>query len=204
MSTPFILGVAGGSGSGKSTVTRKVVEAIGTDKVAVIVQDNYYLDQRQLPLEERLRSNYDHPHALDWPLLIQHIGALRGGATIKMPVYDFAAHTRAGQTVAVAPAPVIVIEGIFALYDATLREMMSLKLFVDTDDDVRFIRRLSRDIAERGRTMDNVMEQYQATVRPMHKQFVEPTKHYADVILPHGCNEPAVAMITALLERVMR
>jgi len=204
MSPSFIIGVAGGSASGKSTLTRRVVEAIGADKAAVIVQDNYYLDQRQQPLEERLHNNYDHPHAFDWPLLIRHVDALRNGRPIEMPVYDFATHTRASQTLTVAPAPVIVVEGIFALYDAALRDMMSLKIFVDTDADVRFIRRLSRDIEERGRTMDSVMAQYQATVRPMHKQFVEPTKRYADVILPHGCNEPAIAMITARLEQLFR
>ncbi|MCW3481537.1 uridine kinase [Neisseriaceae bacterium JH1-16] len=202
MSTPFIIGVAGGSGSGKSTVTRKVVEAIGAGKAAVIIQDNYYCDQSHLSQDERRRTNYDHPHAFDWALLIQQLDALRNGVSIAMPVYDFAQDTRSKQTVTVAPAPVIVVEGIFALYDATLRDMMSLKIFVDTDADVRFIRRLTRDIEERGRSMDSVMTQYLATVRPMHNQFVEPTKRYADVILPHGCNEPAVDMISARIERL--
>jgi len=197
MSKPFIIGVAGGSGSGKTTVTRKVVETIGADKAAVIIQDNYYRDQSHLTFEQRLSTNYDHPHAFDWPLLIQHIDDLKNGVPIEMPLYDFSQHTRASQTETVVTGPVIVIEGIFALYDQALRDLMSLKIFVDTDGDVRFIRRLERDIAERGRTMHNVIEQYMATVRPMHNQFVEPTKRFADVILPHGSNDPAVDLITA-------
>ena len=196
MTTPFIIGIAGGSGSGKSTVTRKVLEAIGEDMAAVIVQDYYYRDQSHLSFEQRLGTNYDHPQAFDWPLLIEHIADLRSGLGIDMPVYDFARHNRAEETVRVEPAPVIVIEGLFPLYDAALRDMMSLKIFVDTDADVRFIRRLQRDIAERGRTTDSVIEQYLATVRPMHNQFIEPTKRFADVILPHGANEPAVDIIT--------
>ncbi|MFC3530686.1 uridine kinase [Vogesella facilis] len=196
MSTPFIIGIAGGSGSGKSTVTHKVLEAIGPEMAAVIVQDYYYRDQSHLSFEQRLGTNYDHPHAFDWPLLIEHIDDLRNGLAIDMPVYDFARHNRAEETVRIQPAPVIVIEGLFPLYDAALRDMMSLKIFVDTDADVRFIRRLKRDIAERGRTTDNVIEQYLATVRPMHNQFIEPTKRFADVILPHGANEPAVDIIT--------
>ncbi|MDC7717074.1 uridine kinase [Vogesella sp. DC21W] len=196
MSTPFIIGVAGGSGSGKTTVTRKVLETIGTEMAAVIVQDYYYRDQSHLTFEQRLSTNYDHPHAFDWPLLIEHIDDLRNGRAIEMPVYDFSNHTRAEETVTLQPAPVIVIEGLFPLYDAALREMMSLKIFVDTDPDVRFIRRLKRDIAERGRTTDNVIEQYLGTVRPMHNQFIEPTKRFADVILPHGANDPAVDIIT--------
>lgn len=196
MSTPFIIGIAGGSGSGKSTVTHKVLEAIGPEMAAVIVQDYYYRDQSHLSFEQRLGTNYDHPQAFDWPLLIEHIDDLRNGLAIDMPVYDFARHNRAEETVRIQPAPVIVIEGLFPLYDAALRDMMSLKIFVDTDADVRFIRRLKRDIAERGRTTDNVIEQYLATVRPMHNQFIEPTKRFADVILPHGANEPAVDIIT--------
>ncbi|MEQ6291447.1 uridine kinase [Vogesella sp. GCM10023246] len=196
MSTPFIIGIAGGSGSGKSTVTHKVLEAIGPEMAAVIVQDYYYRDQSHLSFEQRLGTNYDHPQAFDWPLLIEHIDDLRNGLAIDMPVYDFARHNRAEETVRIQPAPVIVIEGLFPLYDAALRDMMSLKIFVDTDADVRFIRRLKRDIAERGRITDNVIEQYLATVRPMHNQFIEPTKRFADVILPHGANEPAVDIIT--------
>ncbi|AXE36099.1 uridine kinase [Chromobacterium phragmitis] len=203
MSTPFIIGVAGGSGSGKTTVTNKVLETIGSDMAAVIIQDYYYRDQSHLTFEQRLGTNYDHPQAFDWPLLISHIDDLRNGRAIEMPVYDFANHTRSDQTVTVQPAPVIVIEGLFPLYDAALREMMSLKIFVDTDSDVRFIRRLKRDIAERGRTMENVIEQYLTTVRPMHNQFIEPTKRFADVILPHGANDPAVDIITTKVASLM-
>ncbi|WP_054284795.1 uridine kinase [Gulbenkiania mobilis] len=203
MTTPFIIGVAGGSGSGKTTVTRKVLETIGEDKAAVIVQDYYYRDQSHLTFEQRLLTNYDHPHAFDWPLLIQHVDDLRNGVPIDMPMYDFANHTRDSRTVPVVPAPVIVIEGLFPLYDAALRDMMSLKIFVDTDPDVRFIRRLMRDIAERGRTLESVVDQYLTTVRPMHVQFIEPTKRFADVILPQGCNDPAIEMITARVANLM-
>ncbi|WP_374557418.1 uridine kinase [Aquitalea pelogenes] len=196
MTTPFIIGVAGGSGSGKTTVTAKVLETVGPDMAAVIVQDYYYRDQAHLTFEQRLATNYDHPHAFDWPLLIEHIEDLLAGRAIEMPVYDFTNHTRAAKTITVKPAPVIVIEGLFPLYDAAMRDMMSLKIFVDTDPDVRFIRRLQRDIRERGRTVDHVIEHYLATVRPMHNQFIEPTKRFADVILPHGANDPAVDIIT--------
>lgn len=196
MTTPFIIGVAGGSGSGKTTVTAKVLETVGPGMAAVIVQDYYYRDQAHLTFEQRLTTNYDHPHAFDWPLLIEHIEELLAGRPIDMPVYDFTHHTRASDTIRINPAPVIVIEGLFPLYDAALRDMMSLKIFVDTDPDVRFIRRLQRDIRERGRSADHVIEHYLTTVRPMHNQFIEPTKRFADVILPHGANDPAVDIIT--------
>ncbi|NHR06271.1 uridine kinase [Chromobacterium haemolyticum] len=203
MTTPFIIGVAGGSGSGKTTVTNQVLETIGSEMAAVIIQDFYYRDQSHLTFEQRLATNYDHPQAFDWPLLIEHIDDLRNGRAIEMPVYDFANHTRAEETITLQPAPVIVIEGLFPLYDAALRDMMSLKIFVDTDSDVRFIRRLKRDITERGRTTDSVIEQYLTTVRPMHNQFIEPTKRFADVILPHGANDPAVDIITTKVASLM-
>ena len=204
MINPFIIGIAGGSGSGKSTVTRKVIEAADTEHTAVIVQDNYYLDQSDLTFEQRVRTNYDHPHAFDWPLMIAQIDDLRNGLPIKMPLYDFTSHTRSDQVERVAPAKVIVVEGLFALYDKTLRDMMSMKIYVDTDPDIRFIRRLTRDINERGRTMANVIEQYKSTVRPMHNQFIEPTKRFSDVILPHGANEPAVDLITSKIDRLIQ
>ncbi len=204
MINPFIIGIAGGSGSGKSTVTRKVIEAAGTEHTAVIVQDNYYLDQSDLTFEQRVRTNYDHPHAFDWSLMIAQIDDLRNGLPIKMPLYDFTSHTRSDQVERVAPAKVIVVEGLFALYDKTLRDMMSMKIYVDTDPDIRFIRRLTRDINERGRTMANVIEQYKSTVRPMHNQFIEPTKRFSDVILPHGANEPAVDLITSKIDRLIQ
>jgi uridine kinase len=201
---PFVIGVAGGSGSGKSTVTRQVLASIGPEMAAVVMQDDYYLDQTHIAPDERHKTNYDHPDAFDWPLMMQHVKALRHGEAIEMPVYDFALHNRSSQTVTVKPAPVIVIEGLFALYDARLRKMMSLKLFVDTAPDVRFIRRLQRDISERGRSTQSVIDQYLETVRPMHKQFIEPTKREADVILPHGANGPAVDIITTKVMTLIR
>jgi uridine kinase len=192
----FVIGVAGGSGSGKSTVTRQVLASVGADNAAVLMQDDYYLNETKLSFEERCKTNYDHPDAFDWPLLMQHVQALRSGQAIDMPTYDFVQHQRAKQTVVRKPAPIIVIEGLFALFDPALRQLMSLKVFVDTAPDVRFIRRLQRDIAERGRSAESVIEQYLQTVRPMHKQFIEPTKRNAHVILPHGANGPAVDMIT--------
>ena len=193
---PFVIGVAGGSGSGKSTVTREVLASIGSEMAAVVMQDDYYCDQSHLTPEDRRKTNYDHPDAFDWPLMAQHVQALRRGESIEMPVYDFAADNRSDKTITVRPAPVIVVEGLFALYDAKLRNMMSLKIYVDTASDVRFIRRLQRDMAERGRSAESVINQYLETVRPMHKQFIEPTKRNADVILPHGANGPAIDIIT--------
>ncbi len=201
---PFVIGVAGGSGSGKSTVTRQVLESIGPDMVSVVYQDDYYLDQTHLSLEARRKTNYDHPDAFDWPLMVQQVQALCRGESIQMPTYDFSRDNRAGTTTLVRPAPVIVIEGLFALYDADLRAMMSLKIFVDTAADVRFIRRLQRDMAERGRSAESVIGQYMDTVRPMHKQFIEPTKRNADVILPHGANGPAVDIITTKVKTLIR
>jgi uridine kinase len=201
---PFVIGVAGGSGSGKSTVTREVLASIGPEMAAVVMQDDYYLDQSELSFEERCKTNYDHPDAFDWPLMMQHVQALRSGEPIEMPEYDFARHNRSSKTIIVKPAPVIVIEGLFALYDADLRKMMSLKIFVDTAPDVRFIRRLQRDIAERGRSTETVITQYLETVRPMHKQFIEPTKRHAHVILPHGANGPAVDIITTKVVTLIR
>lgn len=201
---PFVIGVAGGSGSGKSTVTREVLASIGPEMVAVVMQDDYYLDQSHMSPEDRRKTNYDHPQAFDWPLMVQHLKALRRGESIEMPEYDFAADNRSHKTITVKPAPVIVVEGLFALFDADLRKMMSLKIFVDTAADVRFIRRLQRDIAERGRSTESVIKQYLETVRPMHKQFIEPTKRNADVILPHGANGPAVDIITTKVVSLIR
>jgi len=200
---PFVIGVAGGSGSGKSTITQQVLASFGTDMVSVVMQDDYYRDQSDLTPEVRRKQNYDHPQAFDWPLLIQHVQALRNGETIPMPEYDFTIDNRSDKTILVKPAPVIVIEGLFALYDEQLRDMMSLKIFVDTAPDVRFIRRMQRDVAERGRSLESIVGQYLDTVRPMHKQFIEPTKRNADVILPHGANGPAVDVITTKVASVI-
>lgn len=200
---PFVIGVAGGSGSGKSTVSQQVLASFGADMVSVVMQDDYYRDQSDLPPEVRRKQNYDHPDAFDWPLLVRHVQALRNGETIAMPEYDFTIDNRSTRTIPVKPAPVVVIEGLFALYDADLRDMMSLKIFVDTAPDVRFIRRMQRDIAERGRSLESIVGQYLDTVRPMHKQFIEPTKRHADVILPHGANDPAVDIITTKVASVI-
>jgi uridine kinase len=200
---PFIIGVAGGSGSGKSTVTQQVLASFGADMVSVVLQDDYYCDQSDLSPEVRRKQNYDHPKAFDWPLLVQHVQALRDGQAIEMPEYDFKIDNRSDRTIPVKPAPVIVIEGLFALYDPDLRNTMSLKIFVDTAPDVRFIRRMQRDIRERGRSMESIVSQYMETVRPMHKQFIEPTKRHADVILPHGANGPAVDVITTKVASVI-
>ena len=201
---PFVIGVAGGSGSGKSTVTREVLKSFGAEVVSVVLQDDYYLDQSHMSPEDRRKVNYDHPEAFDWPLMVEHVRRLRAGQAIDMPVYDFSIDNRTAQTITVKPAPVIVIEGLFALYDADLRKQMSLKIFVDTAADVRFIRRLQRDIAERGRSTDSVIQQYMETVRPMYKQFIEPTKRHAHVILPHGANGPAVDIITTKVASLIR
>ena len=201
---PFVIGVAGGSGSGKSTVTRQVLESIGPDMASVVYQDDYYLDQSHLARDERRKTNYDHPQAFDWPLMVQHLQALCRGEAIAMPRYDFTQDNRSSETVAVSPAPVIVVEGLFALFDADLRRMMSLKIYVDTAADVRFIRRLQRDMSERGRSTESVINQYMDTVRPMHKQFIEPTKRHADVVLPHGANGPAVDIITTKVKTLIR
>jgi uridine kinase len=202
-SPPFVIGVAGGSGSGKSTVSQRVLASFGADMVSVVMQDDYYCDQTHLTPEVRRQQNYDHPQAFDWPLLIQHVQALRDGEAIEMPEYDFTIDNRSSRTIPVKPAPVIFIEGLFALYDPDLCNMMSLKIFVDTASDIRFIRRMQRDITERGRSVESVVSQYLDTVRPMHKQFIEPTKRNADVIIPHGANGPAVDMITTKVASVI-
>lgn len=198
MTSPFVIGVAGGSGSGKTTVTRRVMETVGAQGVSVLAQDNYYRSQDEIPFETRLKTNYDHPAAFDWELLRLHLDALLAGVPIDMPEYDFTQHTRSERTTTVLPGSVVVLEGFFALYDEELRKRMHLKVFVDADADVRFIRRLLRDTGERGRTPESVISQYLEFVRPMHLSFVEPTKRYADVIIPHGgMNEPALDMLAA-------
>jgi len=196
--TPFVIGVAGGSGSGKTTVTRRVIETVGREGVAVLNQDNYYRDQSDIPFESRLHTNYDHPAAFDWALLREQLDALLAGVPIEMPEYDFTQHTRAAHTTRVLPGRVVVLEGFFALYDEELRSRMGLKVFVDADADERFIRRLKRDVLERGRSLEGVVAQYLEQVKPMHLHFVEPTKRYADVIVPRGGQNPvALEMLAA-------
>ena len=197
----LVIGVAGGTGSGKSTVAERVIEKVGHDQVSVIALDSYYLDQAHLDLAVRAAVNYDHPEAFDWELLRIHVQALIDGSAVDVPVYDFSTFTRTAHVETLLPAPIVVVEGILVLWDAGLRALMNLKVFVDADPDVRFIRRLTRDVAERGRTTESVINQYLETVRPAHLNFVEPSKRYADVIIPHGGkNEPALQMLAARVD----
>lgn len=183
---PVIIGVAGGSGSGKTTVVREIVRKFGKHQVTVVHHDSYYRDVSDLSLDERTRINYDHPDSLETALLVEHLNALRAGRIVDIPVYDFAAHNRAHESVRAEPRKVIIVDGLLILWDADLRRMMDIKVYVDTDADLRFIRRLKRDIQDRGRSAESVIEQYTSTVRPMHLEFVEPSKRYADVIIPEG------------------
>ncbi|MBA4494852.1 uridine kinase [Paenactinomyces guangxiensis] len=185
MTRPVVIGVAGGTGSGKTTVARKIVEQF-TDSVVYLEQDAYYKDQSHLTLAQRIQTNYDHPLAFDNDLLIRHLQKLLDYQPIEKPVYDYSLHTRSNQTVPLAPKDVIIIEGILVLEDERLRNLMDIKIFVDTDADVRILRRIERDIQERGRTFESVMNQYLNIVRPMHLQFIEPSKRYADLIIPEG------------------
>lgn len=198
--SPIVIGVAGGTGSGKSTVVRRIVESVGPSHVSVLQHDRYYRDRNDLRLEERAALNYDHPDSLETDLLVRHLDALRLGHTIETPAYDFARHARKATTDTVAPNRAIIVEGILIFTDGELRRRMDVKVFVDTDADDRFIRRLRRDISERGRTLESVIEQYLTTVKPMHLEFVEPSKRYADVIIPMGGhNEVAIGMLLGLV-----
>ncbi|WP_107942450.1 uridine kinase [Metasolibacillus sp. FSL H7-0170] len=183
---PVVIGIAGGSCSGKTSVTRAIYEVFKDHSVVVIEQDYYYKDQSHMTFEERLQTNYDHPLAFDTELLIEHTNMLLERQPINKPVYDYVEHTRASEVICVEPKDVIIVEGILVLEDERLRDLMDIKLFVDTDADLRIIRRMQRDIKERGRTADSVIEQYLTAVRPMHNMFIEPTKRYADVIIPEG------------------
>jgi uridine kinase len=196
----IVIGVAGGSGSGKTTVVRRLVESIGDSQVIVLEHDRYYRDRNDLRLEERAALNYDHPDSLETDLLVQHVEALRDGRAVDVPVYDFARHARAPITEQITPRRAIIVEGLLIYTDAALRRLMDVKVFVDTDDDTRFIRRLQRDTSERGRTVQSVIDQYLSTVKPMHLEFVEPSKRYADIILPQGGhNTVAVDMLMTLI-----
>lgn len=201
---PLVIGVAGGSGSGKTTVVRRIMDALGDSDVTVVEHDRYYRDHPELRLEERAALNYDHPNALDTDLMVEHVRALREGLTVHLPVYDFALHARKAETTPVRPGAALIIEGILIFTDKALRSLMDVKVFVDTDADTRFIRRLQRDVAERGRTTSSVIDQYLNTVKPMHLEFVEPSKRYADLIIPEGgYNQVAVDMLLTLI-RSMR
>lgn len=199
---PYIVGIAGGTGSGKSTLSERLSRAL-PGEVVLIRHDNYYHDQKQLPFSERVKKNYDHPLAFETELLIQHLDQLRQGRSIYMPEYDFTQHTRREHEVLLEPQRVILVEGILVLENAALRERMDLRIFVDTDSDTRILRRLVRDINQRQRTLESVIEQYLRTVKPMHEQFVEPSKRYADIIVPEGGkNQVAIDMIVARLKSV--
>jgi len=201
---PVVIGIAGGSCSGKTSVTRAIYEVFREHSVVVIEQDFYYKDQSHLTFEERLGTNYDHPLAFDNDLLIQHIKKLLVRQSIEKPVYDYVQHTRAEEVIHVEPVDVIILEGILVLEDADLRDLMDIKLFVDTDSDLRIIRRIMRDIKERGRTTDSVIEQYLSAVRPMHNLFIEPTKRYADIIIPEGGdNEVAIDLMVTKIKTIL-
>jgi uridine kinase len=195
-----VIGVAGGSGSGKTTVVRKIVESIGDGQVTVIEHDRYYRDRNDLRLEERAALNYDHPDSLETDLLVRHLMELRQGQPVEVPTYDFARHARQPATESIAPRRAIIVEGILIFADQALRALMDVKVFVDADDDTRFIRRLQRDITERGRTVPSVIDQYLSTVKPMHLDFVEPSKRYADIIIPlGGHNTVAIDVLLTLI-----
>lgn len=203
---PLLIGLAGGSGSGKSTVARNVAAALAGTSVAFIDMDAYYHGAAHLSMEARRKINFDHPDAIDWELLLSHLGALAKRQPIEKPQYDFAAHTRLPTTTRMAAADVVVVDGILVLADARVRALFDIKVFVDTDADIRLIRRLRRDIVERGRPLEEVLDQYLTTVQPMHLEFVEPSKRYADVIVPRGGdNTVAIEMIAAKIrQRVSR
>ncbi|MFD1018850.1 uridine kinase [Thalassobacillus hwangdonensis] len=202
---PVVIGVAGGTGSGKTSVTRSIIQNFADKTILMIEQDYYYKDQSHLPFEERLKTNYDHPLAFDNDLLIEHLQQLMEEETVQKPVYDYKLHTRSDETIEVEPKEVIIVEGILVLEDERLRDLMDIKVFVDTDADVRIIRRLMRDIKERGRTIDSVIDQYINVVRPMHLQFVEPTKRYADIIIPEGGqNHVAIDLMTTKIQTILQ
>jgi uridine kinase len=201
---PLIIGIAGGSGSGKTTIAETIVQEIGPDHVVLIQHDAYYRDLSHLPLEERAQINYDHPDSLETDLLVDHLRELLAGNEVERPTYDFTVHNRAPETVVVEPSPVVIVEGILVLYEPDLRRMMDLKIYVDTDSDLRVVRRLGRDLQERDRDFPSVRDQYLGTVRPMHLRFVEPSKRYADIVIPEGYNINAVATVVSMIREVLR
>jgi uridine kinase len=202
---PLVIGIAGGTGSGKSTVAKVIIDRVGPNHIAFLPHDAYYRDLAGLTPAQRAAINYDHPDSLETSLLEEHIKLLKDFQSIEFPVYDFKNHTRTKETVHIEPQPVILVEGILILAEKGLRDLFDVKIFVDTDADIRFIRRLERDIAERGRTSTSVINQYMATVRPMHMEFVEPSKRYADVIIPEGgLNTVAMDMVVARIEALLR
>jgi uridine kinase len=204
MEKPFVVGVAGGTASGKTTVAERLARMLGERHLALLKLDAYYRHRTDLTFEQRAQINYDHPDAFDWDLLMEHFDALCEGRAVEVPVYDYSQHLRSSESTKVLPSRVVVLEGILVLYEPMLRDRFDLKLYVDTDADIRFIRRLRRDVAERGRTQESVIGQYMETVRPSHLQFVEPSKRYADVIIPMGGqNDPALDILRARAEELL-
>jgi uridine kinase len=204
LARPFFIGVAGGSGSGKTTVAERLATMLGGEHLALVPLDAYYVARSHQSLAERAQANYDHPNAFDWELLDRHLELLGGGIPAPVPVYDYSLHDRSTEVTMVAPRRIVVLEGILVLSEARIRQRLDLKVFVDIDADLRFIRRLQRDLAERGRSSHSVIEQYLETVRPSHLQFVEPSKRYADVIVPHGGrNDAAVELLVARLRELV-
>ncbi len=201
---PFFIGVAGGTGSGKTTVAEHLAGFLGDGSISLLRLDSYYADHPELTADERAEVNYDHPDAFDWELLLAHLQALAAGNAVEVPTYDFSTYRRSAATERVAPTRIVVVEGILVLWEPALRDLFDLKVYVDTDADVRFIRRLQRDVSERGRTPESVISQYLATVRPSHLGFVEPSKRWADVIIPHGGkNEPALEVLLARVRELV-
>ncbi|MBB1080120.1 uridine kinase [Limosilactobacillus sp. STM2_1] len=201
---PVIIGVTGGSGSGKTTVSKKIYDQLHGQAIQIINEDTYYNDQADMTMEERKAVNYDHPLAFDTDLLIKQLSTLRNNKAIEMPVYDYKQYTRSNKTVHVEPTDVIILEGILILDDERLRDLMDIKIYVDTEDDIRIIRRIQRDMVERGRSLESIITQYLATVKPMHHQFVEPTKRYADIIIPNGGeNQVAIDLLTTKIRDIL-
>jgi uridine kinase len=202
---PLVIGIAGGSGSGKTTVAQEILQRVGRDRIAFLQHDSYYKDLSGLPPTQHADINFDHPDSLETELLTQHIASLRDGQPVEVPIYDFATDSRTSRTFTIQPHRVIIVEGILIFTEAALRNMFDVKIFVDTDSDLRFIRRLERDITERGRSTESVIKQYLLTVRPMHLEFVEPSKRYADVIIPQGgFNRAALDMVVARIEALLK
>lgn len=203
-SHPMVIGVTGGSGSGKTTVSQDIIKRLAGESVVMVPQDAYYQDQSEKSMAERRMTNYDHPDSLDNELLISQLKQLLNRETIEQPTYDYTNHTRSSETITVEPADVIILEGVLLFTEQKLRDLLDIKVYVDTDDDLRFIRRMQRDIVERGRTVDSVVNQYMETVKPMYHQFVEPTKRYADIILPEGgANAVGIGMLEAQIRAIL-